>query len=134
LTTESSNFRNHRATPSITFINSTSNSSNISTAQTDEDINSNDIDVDFNDKPVPSEDDSKKQLMLETALPKLKAIRERYPSVSPLKLMRRYKKLVADVEKAAERHMLRETADSGSGSRSIPAYTTASSFRYNKVE
>ena len=72
--------------------------------------------------------------MLEAALPKLKAIRTRFPSVSPLKLMRRYKKLVADVEKAAEMHMLQEVAGGENKSRPPLIYTTAASFRYNKAK
>jgi hypothetical protein len=70
---------------------------------------SNEIETDL-DAGKHHNDDShvEKQLLLKKALPKLQEIGARYPTVSPLKLMRRYKKLVAEAEKAAEQHMLRE--------------------------
>jgi hypothetical protein len=81
------------------------------------------------------EDDIEKHQLLTEALPKLKAIQARYPTLNPLKLMRRYKKFEAELEKAAERHMLQEAAAGGDDlSRLSLAYTTANSFRQNQAK
>ncbi len=73
-------------------------------------------------------------------MPKLKEIQARHPTVSPLDLMRRYKKLAAESEKIAEKEMLykkekeaeRKEEDGGSGRPSL-TYTTAPSFRFNQA-
>jgi hypothetical protein len=74
--------------------------------------------------------------LLEKALPKLKEIQARHPTVSPLDLMRRYKKLAAEGEKQMlykkDKEAERKEED-GASSRPSLTYTTAASFRYSQA-
>jgi hypothetical protein len=157
----SNNLRNHQPTPSLTFLNSNSNSnsnsrsnsssssnssSNSSSSNNDNILTSSDslpIDIHSNEIETSAEQrdyNSEKQLLLEKALPKLKEIQARHPTVSPLDLMRRYKKLAAEGEKTAEKQLHykkekeaeRKEEDGASGRPSV-TYTTAASFRYSQA-
>ncbi len=152
----SNNLRNHQPTPSLTFLNSNSNSSssnsnsnssNSSSSSSNNNIltSSDSLPVDIHSNEIETSAEqrdynSEKQLLLEKALPKLKEIQARHPTVSPLDLMRRYKKLAAEGEKTAEKQMLykkekeveRKEEDGASGRPSL-TYTTAASLRYNQA-